>query len=71
MKMIDIQASIEKKREELIELVRMHGFNHEKVVVCSQELDELVYRLMENITYQESMLSISAKKNTNNSIHSP
>ncbi len=71
MKRIDIQASIEKKREELTILVRMYGFNHEKVVVCSQELDDLVYRLMESTTYQESVLSISVKKNTNDNIHSP
>ncbi|WP_254786494.1 aspartyl-phosphate phosphatase Spo0E family protein [Bacillus sp. 71mf] len=71
MKIVDIQVSIEEKREELIGLVRMYGFNHEKVVVCSQELDDLVYRLMESITYQESIFSISAKKNTNNNIHSP
>lgn len=71
MKIIGIQASIEKKREELTILVRMYGFNHEKVVVCSQELDDLVYRLMERATYQESMHSISVKKNTNDNIHSP
>lgn len=71
MKIIDIQASIEKKREELTILVRMYGFNHEKVVVCSQELDDLVYRLMESTTYQESMHSISVKKNMNNNTHSP
>lgn len=71
MKIIDMQASIEEKRGELIELVKMYGLNHEKVVVCSKELDELVYRLMESITYQESVHSIPVKKNTGSSIHSP
>ena len=71
MKIIDMQASIEKKRGELTELVRRYALNHEKVIVCSKELDQLVYRLMESTTYQESMHSIPVKKNTSGNIHSP
>ncbi|MDC2863029.1 MULTISPECIES: aspartyl-phosphate phosphatase Spo0E family protein [unclassified Bacillus (in: firmicutes)] len=71
MKIIDMQTSVEEKRGELTELVKMYGLNHEKVVVCSKELDELVYRLMGSVTYQESMHSISVRKNMNDNINSP
>lgn len=53
MKTIEIQASIEEKREELIELIRKYGFNHHRVITCSQELDILLYRLMEIVACTE------------------
>ncbi|PEZ10544.1 hypothetical protein CN326_01185 [Bacillus sp. AFS018417] len=64
MKTIDIQERMEEKRKELIELVREYGFYHDKVIVCSQELDSLVYLLMESIIYTEKASHMSEKKNT-------
>ncbi|PGZ96652.1 stage II sporulation protein E [Bacillus pseudomycoides] len=53
MKTIEIQASIEEKREELIELIRKYGVTHHRVITCSQELDILLYRLMEIVACTE------------------
>ncbi|WP_440602448.1 Spo0E family sporulation regulatory protein-aspartic acid phosphatase [Bacillus sp. GB_SG_008] len=64
MKTIDIQERMEEKRKELIELVREYGFYHDRVIVCSQELDSLVYLLMESIIYTEEASYMSEKKNT-------
>ncbi|MGF9963496.1 Spo0E family sporulation regulatory protein-aspartic acid phosphatase [Bacillus rhizoplanae] len=66
MKTIDIQASIEAKREELIELVKKHGLNHHRVIACSQELDNLVYLF----TCTEKESYIPEKKNTINTTRS-
>ncbi|CAG9611403.1 hypothetical protein BACCIP111899_00574 [Bacillus rhizoplanae] len=64
MKTIDIQERMEEKRKELIELVRDYGFYHDRVIVCSQELDSLVYLLMESTIYTEKASHMSEKKNT-------
>jgi hypothetical protein len=39
---------IEKKKEELISLVKQYGFTHEKVICYSRELDLLLYNLMKS-----------------------
>lgn len=36
------------KKEELISLVKQYGFNHEKVLYCSRELDLLLYDLIKS-----------------------
>jgi septum formation topological specificity factor MinE len=38
--------TIEKRKEELIQLVIKYGFSHKKVINVSQELDRLIYQLM-------------------------
>ncbi|QQA19094.1 aspartyl-phosphate phosphatase Spo0E family protein (plasmid) [Bacillus cereus] len=41
-----LNDTIEKRKEELIQLVIQYGFSHQKVINVSQELDHLIYQLM-------------------------
>ncbi|KFM95107.1 aspartyl-phosphate phosphatase Spo0E family protein [Bacillus clarus] len=41
-----LNDTIEKRKEELIQLVLKYGFSHQKVINVSQELDRLIYQLM-------------------------
>ncbi|MDM5436606.1 aspartyl-phosphate phosphatase Spo0E family protein [Bacillus hominis] len=41
-----LNDTIEKRKEELIQLVIKYGFSHKKVIHVSQELDRLIYQLM-------------------------
>ncbi|WP_459500883.1 aspartyl-phosphate phosphatase Spo0E family protein [Bacillus sp. C1] len=52
---------IEKRKEELIELVKHYGFCHPKVLKLSQDLDKLIIRMME-----QSELSDIITKASNN-----
>ncbi|MCU5086841.1 aspartyl-phosphate phosphatase Spo0E family protein [Bacillus cereus] len=41
-----LNDTIEKRKEELIQLVIKYGFSHHKIIKVSQELDRLIYQLM-------------------------
>ncbi|MDM5154291.1 aspartyl-phosphate phosphatase Spo0E family protein [Bacillus sp. DX1.1] len=47
MEMRKLHNIIEEKKKELIQLVTSYGLDHEKVIDFSQDLDCLIYRMME------------------------
>ena len=38
---------IEQNRQKMIELSKLYGMNSDEVIICSQELDILINRLMD------------------------
>ncbi|WP_374192007.1 aspartyl-phosphate phosphatase Spo0E family protein [Bacillus sp. XF8] len=42
-----LNHKIEEKKKELIHLVTKYGFNHHKVLNLSQEVDYLIYKVMQ------------------------
>ncbi|KYG37503.1 aspartyl-phosphate phosphatase Spo0E family protein [Bacillus gaemokensis] len=46
MELNKLYILIEKRKEELIQLVNYYGFHHEKVIAFSQELDALIIHMM-------------------------
>ncbi|MDM5438805.1 aspartyl-phosphate phosphatase Spo0E family protein [Bacillus hominis] len=42
MELVKLEKVIELKKEELLYLVSNYGFQHEKVIALSQEIDKLI-----------------------------
>ncbi|MGW5955822.1 aspartyl-phosphate phosphatase Spo0E family protein [Bacillus mycoides] len=41
-----LNVTVEKRKEELIQLVIKYGLSHKKIIHVSQELNRLIYQLM-------------------------
>lgn len=61
MEMRKLHYLIEKRKEELIELVKHYGFCHPRVLKFSQDLDKLIIRMMK----QSEIRDIITKTNSN------
>ncbi|WP_242227335.1 aspartyl-phosphate phosphatase Spo0E family protein [Bacillus cereus group sp. BfR-BA-01315] len=48
MELTLLYSLIEDKKNELVQLAIKYGMNHEKVLLLSQELDDLIFRFMKN-----------------------
>ncbi|EOQ07272.1 hypothetical protein KOY_05343 [Bacillus cereus VDM021] len=46
MELTLLHRLIEDKKNELVQLAIKYGMNHEKVLLLSQELDDLIFRFM-------------------------
>ncbi|BDG42292.1 aspartyl-phosphate phosphatase Spo0E family protein [Saccharococcus caldoxylosilyticus] len=55
-----VLVSIEEKRQQMIELALTYGFTAKETIQCSQELDELINRYLQQTVLTESpSLSVS------------
>lgn len=52
---IELMNKIQKKREKLLFLANKLGHTHCETIICSQELDQLIYQ------YQRRMMQMKAK----------
>ncbi|WP_244404814.1 aspartyl-phosphate phosphatase Spo0E family protein [Saccharococcus caldoxylosilyticus] len=49
-----VLVSIEEKRQQMIELALTYGFTAKETIQCSQELDELINRYLQQTVLTES-----------------
>lgn len=51
-----LQKQIKEKEKQLRELIQVYGYTNPLVLVCSAELDKLVYLFMQNYSSQKIKL---------------